>query len=274
MSKSLIINADDYGFTPGVSRGIRQAHLDGIVTSTTAMMNMPGAESALRDAMALTPNLGLGVHLTLTAGRPLLSADKVRTLVDAQGQFLRPAGLAARGATIDLEHVRAEWRAQIDLFCAAVGHAPDHLDGHHHTPYELPGVFPIMLELAAAYGCPVRSPLPDVDGDSSGGDAARAALLAQARALMETHRVRHPDHMSTAFYNETATVDHLLHILRNLKAGVTEIMTHPGYVDEVLLSISSYTHPREREIQVLTDPVVKAALQELDIRLVNFGNLP
>ena len=65
MSKRLIVNADDYGRTAGVVEGILRAHQRGIVTSTTAMMNMPGIEDALRRAQSY-PELGLGVHLVFS----------------------------------------------------------------------------------------------------------------------------------------------------------------------------------------------------------------
>jgi predicted glycoside hydrolase/deacetylase ChbG (UPF0249 family) len=74
MTLRLIVNADDYGRTPGVSRGIREAHRRGIVTSTTCMMNMPAVVDDIALALEETPRLGLGVHLVLTSGRPLLPA--------------------------------------------------------------------------------------------------------------------------------------------------------------------------------------------------------
>ena len=66
MSRVLIVNADDYGRTPGVSAGILRAHLESIVTTTTAMVNLPGAVEAISRALASAPRLGLGVHLNLT----------------------------------------------------------------------------------------------------------------------------------------------------------------------------------------------------------------
>ena len=86
----LIVNADDYGRTPGVSRGIRQAHLRGIVTSTTAMMNMPAIEEDLQAALEETPELGLGVHLVLTCGAPLSPSGRVSTIAGGMRRFPGP----------------------------------------------------------------------------------------------------------------------------------------------------------------------------------------
>ncbi len=125
MTKYLIINADDYGLHPSVSAGIRKAHLEGILTSTTTMMNMPDAEFALEMAAAHCPNLGLGVHLTLTAGAPLLPPPngQLPALLRLSGRtrFPREAVLREQAAFIPAAEVKAEWRAQIERFIQITG---------------------------------------------------------------------------------------------------------------------------------------------------------
>src|SRR5215216_6171216 len=83
--KQLIINSDDYGRTPEISRGIREAHSQGVVTSTTCMMNIPTTAADIAVALKETPSLGLGVHLVLTMGNPISSPDTVLSLTDANG---------------------------------------------------------------------------------------------------------------------------------------------------------------------------------------------
>ena len=87
LPRQLVVNADDFGISRGVNRGIVEAHRQGIVTSASLMPNLPSAEDALTRATTC-PGLGLGLHLTLTAGAPLQSPHTVPTLVDADGQFL------------------------------------------------------------------------------------------------------------------------------------------------------------------------------------------
>ena len=87
--KRLIINADDFGLTPGVTRGILDAHINGVVTSTSAMMNSPHIAASLAAAQQDAPNLGMGVHLVLTWGKPVLAPEKVPTLVDDTGHFYK-----------------------------------------------------------------------------------------------------------------------------------------------------------------------------------------
>jgi predicted glycoside hydrolase/deacetylase ChbG (UPF0249 family) len=112
--RRLIVNADDYGRTLAVSRGIRQAHRQGIVTSTSVMMNMPNADEDLHLAQLEVPRLGLGVHLTLTAGRPLCAPENVPTLVDDEGQFWRLEDFILRLDGINLNEVLLEWHLQAE----------------------------------------------------------------------------------------------------------------------------------------------------------------
>src|SRR3954454_23441888 len=93
VSTCLIVNADDYALSPGVSRGILEAHARGVVTSTTALVNTPGAAAALAAARAAAPALGLGLHVNLSFGRPVLSPGAVPSLVGGDGAFFSGARL-------------------------------------------------------------------------------------------------------------------------------------------------------------------------------------
>ena len=84
----LIINADDFGMTEGVTIGILLAHQQGVLTSTTCMINMPFAEFALKQAQKF-PQLGVGIHLVLTLGKPLI--DGALSYTDENGDFKRPS---------------------------------------------------------------------------------------------------------------------------------------------------------------------------------------
>ena len=275
MNPGLIVNADDYGHTPGVSKGIRESHLHGIVTSTTVMMNMPGVETALQQAVQECPRLELGVHLVLTTGVPLLPALQVRSLVGEDRNFPGESATIRQLTYIDLNEVRAEWGAQIDRFCSITGHPPGHLDSHHHISFLSPGLFQVMLELASVYGCAVRFP---------GGELIIEILseysLQQAReclrddlGLLARYRPRRPDHFYHGFYGENASRTGLLEMLENLSAGVTEMMCHPGYVDDALEQNSDYCQERRHELSILTSHEVLAFVQARKIELIRFIDL-
>jgi predicted glycoside hydrolase/deacetylase ChbG (UPF0249 family) len=275
MSIRLIVNADDYGHTPGVSAGIRESHLRGIVTSTTCMMNMLDAEAALRQAAQECPRLGLGVHLVLTTGTPLLNVSQVDSLVDGNQSFPGESEMIARLASLDLAQVRAEWQAQVERFVAITGHAPDHLDSHHHISYLSPGLFEIMLELAREYRCAIRFPTGETAEDmlSDFPPAYAQECLERNARLAQEFQVPHPDHFLKSFYGEDATRIALHNLLANLPEGVTEIMCHPGYVDQELLNTSTYHLGRANELSILTDPRILELIRENNIELVNSGVL-
>lgn len=267
--KYLIVNADDYGRSTGVARGIREAHRHGIVTSTTALLNRPTVEEDLRLARQTCPNLGLGVHLNLTSGEPILPASQVSSLVEGDGQFPTPERFPARLAHINLDELQAEWRAQIARFCRAVGRTPDHLDSHHHTSYTTPQIFSLMLDFATELRCAIRCIAP-IELDRASLSPVERETLAINEQLLAARGVPHTDFFAFSFYDQTTTRATLLGIVRTLRDGVTELMCHPGYADDL---DSPYGQQRQRELSILVDPTVKALITELGITLVNFGTV-
>ena len=276
MTTLLIVNADDYGLTSGVSQGIRRAFLEGILTSTTAMMNQPSVHIELPKALKQCFGLGLGVHLTLTAGAPLLPAEKIPTLVNANGAFYAREAFIKRLAQIDPDEALAEWRAQVDKFIQITGRKPDHLDSHHHSSYFTPALFERMLALAAEFGCAIRNPY--------GADVASArqylpggqpeADFAAVQALLAKFKPHSTQGFCGDFYADTATLPYLQQLLERISASpltTWELMCHPAVVDDRLRKISSYNEARAQELQVLTDPGLDGFLAPLKIELAHFG---
>lgn len=248
--KRLIVNADDFGRTAGINRGILAAHAKGIVTSTTMMVNYPAAVEAAQMAGEYT-QLGLGLHLALTGGAPTLPAERVRTLVDGEGRLpARPDGLA--GA--DPAEVLAEARAQLARFRALVGRDPTHFDSHHHS-HRVEAVFEALMTLAWETGLPVRN----------GGHGMRDRLRKEG--------VPTTDRFVEGFYGEGATLAHLLQIIDAVEPGTTELMCHPAYVDEELRAGSSYADVRADELAALTHRDARQAVQASGIKLVTFRDL-
>jgi predicted glycoside hydrolase/deacetylase ChbG (UPF0249 family) len=247
MTRRLIVNADDFGLTPGVSAGILAAHRHGIVSSTTLLATAAidrESVSALRDS-----GLGVGLHLNLTLGRPL---SKGRSLVDEGGRFVRDARHAA--ARADAKDVEREVAAQIERFASLMRRPPTHLDTHHHVGL-LDPVAAVVLTAARGLGVPVRS------------------QNEQARARALTAGLRTPDH----FFGESGpgpywSLARTLAQLRQLPAGVSEFMSHPGWLDDAL-AYSRYGRQRETEMVGLGTPAARAAAASLGIRLCHFGDL-
>src|SRR5699024_571188 len=123
----LIIYADDFGYSNVVNYGIIDAFKNGILTSTTCLTNMPGFNHAIQLAKE-NPNLGIGIHLTLTCGKPL--THNLYTLVDSDGNF-RDLSHYEQKFYIDTNELYNEWKEQIEKFLET-GITPTHMDTHHH----------------------------------------------------------------------------------------------------------------------------------------------
>ena len=125
-----------------------------------------------------------------------------------------------------------------------------------------------MLEMAQEYECPIRYPLlPD--------DASRefSETTKQVPALVQEFKPRRPDVFYVNFYDEAATKENLLNIIRSVGEGTSEMMCHPGHVDEAFAKESIYNFQRERELQILTDPEIKQAIESQGIKLITFADL-
>lgn len=281
MNKQLIVNADDYGRTPGVSRGILTAHREGIVTSTTVMINQPGVEEQLAEALTC-PGLGVGLHLVFTAWRPILPPDEVPGLVDAGGLFLEQHDVWARAEQIPVAQLQAELSAQLERFAGLAGRLPDHLDCHHFV-HLYPPFFQVYADLAAQFRLPLRVPFPP---ETEFEQAARTlpflegfprdlvrGMIVTNSALLKSRRLAHPGRfIGTFFGRDSLTIETLLGHLEALSEGVTELMCHPAY-DDPALAASSYRSEREIELGLLTHPAVRDRVNALGIELVTFGAL-
>ena len=267
--KRLIVNSDDYGRSPEISRGIRHVHLNGIVTSTTCMMNIRTTARDVAMALNEAPELRMGVHLNLTAKRPILPRQWVKSVTNEEGNFFKPDDFFANLSNLDILEVKAEWRAQIEAYIAAAGTKPSHLDSHHHSSYSSPALFKAMLELAREYDCAIRNPITP---SSSAGDFTETAKC--AAELFEEFKPRRPENFIATFYDEGSTLEHLLEILNNLPEGTSELMCHPGYVDQEFAEKESiYNFKRNEERDILTDPAVKQAIKANGIQLISFADL-
>jgi predicted glycoside hydrolase/deacetylase ChbG (UPF0249 family) len=275
--RRLIINADDFGFSDGVTRGIIEAHAAGSVKSTSIMANGLDWENAVRLARA-TRTLGVGVHLNLVQGRPLL---RVPSLTDPRtGEFF-PLGALVRRALaqrIDAEELAAETRAQIERVRGA-GIVPTHLDSHRHA-HAIPGILATVARVTSEAEIRVmrmpREPMR-INAFDVGATARKTAI---ALALRASRSEALPPGLTTADHfrgislqggNHFAT--RLGRTLDTLEPGSTELMVHPGHDDEALAAQDSYTWPRKIELAVLTSSETRARLGRGDIQLIHFGAL-
>jgi hypothetical protein len=275
MTRQLIVNADDFGMSPAVSRGILEAHHHGIVTSTTVMIVMPEAGEALAQAVESIPNLGFGLHVVL-AGQcaPALPAEQVPTLVRSDGRFYD--GEFYWSLTRDhfnADEVRAEIHAQCRRFIDFAGRPPTHLDSHYHAAYLHPAALSALFDLAEEYDIPIRNPGVDLNNlDDTLRRRVGDGLYDDLRPIYDRRRLpRWP--LETLALDSDTTVDKLIEWVRALPEGVTEMMCHPGRVDDLLIERDGWTDRREPEIALLSDPAVRAAISAEGVELVTFSAL-
>jgi hopanoid biosynthesis associated protein HpnK len=279
--KSLVVNADDLGLTIGVNDGIFDAHDRGILTSASLFAHAPETADAIRRAR-YRPSLGLGLHLALVDGCPILPPDRVPTLVGDDGRFRtswKPFVVACLLGRVALDDVERELTAQIGRIRDA-GIQLTHLDAHKHV-HAFPPIFAIVARLAERFRIPaVRVPyerwsLAWVNGPQQ--RTARAQALMNASMLpwaRRDYRIASAHGIRTRqFVGRTHTgilsADSLEGLLTHLRPGVTELMVHPGYVDDALLKTSTrLVSSREEEVRLLCEGRTRDLLVHERIQLV------
>lgn len=264
--KVLFVNADDFGFTEDVNEGIIDAHVRGILTSTTLMANGAAFSDAVRRAKA-TPTLDVGCHLVLVGGQSLVTKTPL------------PKSLSAmmRAVTFGALEPYHEFRAQIKKILAA-GIRPTHLDTHKHT-HLYPPVLDAVARLSQEFSVPwVRRPF-DFPLDGQRVPLRRQALsrsLGVFRQSFHSKLARHgcwtTDHFAGFSLTGHLSIQDLVQILDQLPEGVTELMVHPGYCrDELRAAPTRLKESREKELQALTAVVTRAAIERNGIQLARYS---
>jgi predicted glycoside hydrolase/deacetylase ChbG (UPF0249 family) len=272
MNSSLVINADDFGFTPAVNRGIVEAVEHGIVTSVSMLVHLPGWSDAVQLAHARGDELDVGLHFNTSVGTPLTPAA---SLVDQRtGEFasVRTLALRAIAGRIRADDVYTECMAQAHAIAEA-GITISHLDGHLHV-HLLPGVWEGVVRAARDLGnIPVRIPreIPRMR-------APVPRLLKRdainAFAAYAVHRVSPPappmPFFGTTLHGDDDYLARIRAIVAALAPETTELMVHPGYPSGLLPGGDTYDAPRERELRALMSAEFRECLADHGVELRDF----
>ena len=267
--RTLVVNADDFGFTRDVNAGIVRAHREGILTATTLMASGDAFDDALRLSRE-NPTLDIGVHLQMVQGRSTAQPD--RQLPETVTQLIRDL-LAGKW------DVFAELSAQVERILAT-GIKPTHLDTHKHT-HLLPAVLDAVARVSEKYNIHwVRKPfdLP-LDGRRAGWKTRLASKAMRGmRQHFDTALARHgaqsTNHFAGFVWTGNYRAEDLIELVRNLPQGTTEFMCHPGELGEELRAATTrLKESRVQELQALIDPRVKQALKEANVTLCGYRDL-
>lgn len=258
----VILTADDYAIAPGVSAAIRQLAEQRRLSATSAMTNMAGWPQEAELLRPLRDRLAIGLHIDLTAWRPLGAMPKLAP----QGRFPKlPAVLAAglRGR-LETAEITGEIERQLDAFEAALGFPPDHIDGHQHV-HAVPGVCePLLAVLARRYGgLPplVRVPrarLRALPGLGSTGAKAAFVWMLAGRLRRGARAAGLPVNDAFAGFSGfregspyTAELEAALNDVVGQGARLGIVMCHPGIPDADLVEKDAVLARRQEELSAL-----------------------
>ena len=283
----MIVNADDFGLTSGVNRAIAELHAEGVLTSATLMARAARTDEAVAIALA-TPTLGVGCHVVLVDGEPVLGArGDISNLVNPKSGRFRsslPGFLAWLCCEWPLRNravvgeIEAEAAAQIALLQGR-GLRLTHIDTHKHT-HMFPAVLRPVLRAAKAAGISaVRNPFEPAWSLRATSNAPwlRRAEVSLLRRLFESafRRIVAEEGFRTTDGSigvaATGTLDSggVSSLLKQMPPGTWELVTHPGYNDAELAEVRTRLRDsRETELEAL-----KGLRQLGDHRLISFGDL-
>ena len=280
----LIVNADDFGLTPGVNRAILELHQAGVLTSATLMARASAANEAIHIARA-TPSLGVGCHIVLVDGDPMQPASALPSLTDPQtgrlyptlGAFLNPLW---RGK-ISSSEIELEARGQIE-WLQSHGVPLTHIDTHKHTH-----MFPRVLcpVLRAARSCGIRAIRNPFEprwsiAATPGAPFLRRAQVRLLRLLASRFQRFVAQHgfvttsgalgvLATGTLDARAITSLLRAIPSNPPDATYELVTHPGYNDAALAGANTRLLASRD-----TERTAIATLNNApNLHLINFANL-
>lgn len=270
----IVVCADDYAFTPEVSRGIRELIAARRISATSAMTGSEFWPSEAAALKAVAGNADIGLHVTLTDQKPL---GPMPTFAP-DGRFpplptVFRAGLLRR---LPLAEIEAEIERQIDAFVRHYGAPPSHIDGHHHM-HQLPGVRDIVVRLAARIGSGrtwVRSCAEAKSLILHRGVGVAKAVVIGALGPPVMQRARALDvPVNRGFsgaYDFATEKRPTAELFRRFVWGLSAnglVMCHPGFSDAALAARDPMTSARESEFHYLMSDAWAALLAERHLEI-------
>jgi predicted glycoside hydrolase/deacetylase ChbG (UPF0249 family) len=286
MTKNLIVNADGFGFTTGINRGIEQAVERGIVTSISVNSNFDACEE-LPAFVARFPQISVGVHVNPAVGRPVAAAKDIPTLVNERGEFhgngFTRRLLTRKIDTGELEHELSLQVVRIQDMGVVVSHLDSHQNRHLYPPF-----FFVFLDLLGKHGVPCMRTHAHFalaeDGDRRrhlAGYFARhpsrtlthVAASAEMRYARRRGALMADRLMSTSHTGDKADQEKWAQLIRNVPDGWSEVYCHPAEPDDELAKWATYVEPRRREIEVLTSERTRLEVERSGVALRSFHDL-
>jgi hopanoid biosynthesis associated protein HpnK len=276
---SLVVNGDDFGKSEDVNDAILKSFQNGILRSTSLMANGKSFTEAVK-IIKSNPELDVGVHLTLTEEKPILNNDKLPSLTDEHGYFLKHALYFSKkyfSGRISIEEVRIELIAQFEKILD-YGIKITHIDSHQHL-HILPKIHDIIIELAHHYNIKfIRFPKEKFSNYmfrnlNIGDRILQMAVLNCICSRTKKKNFNKTDYFTGFYFGGKLNKQNLITLIHNLPSdGVCELMCHPGLVNSYIdHSPSSYR--QVEETLALVDLEVAELLKQKNIMITSFNNL-
>jgi chitin disaccharide deacetylase len=239
--RRLVVNADDLGISVQTNNAIHSSYRDGMLTSASLMANGPAFDAAIEQVVQSSPQLGIGVHLSLTSGRSVCGRNEVPLLVDDRSLFrhgfLSLWRLIRRQPQTALEQINREVRAQIARVIAA-GVSIDHLNSHRHV-HMLPGIIEVVASEAARHNVWMRwshEPFSSrrivrhiARRPNAFANVAKLVVLRFLPGVMSVcPRPDGPEGCFGILDSGHLDGESLANIMTCLPNGTSEVVTHPG----------------------------------------------
>ena len=256
----LLVQSDDYAITPGVSLGCIEGIRHGLIRNTGMFVNMPWSKECFTWIAPYLDRIALGIDLNLTTGAALLAHSQIPSLTKEDGSFYSSKESYLMDKQLGREHgvpeeIEREFRAQLARFESICQRKPAYIHAH---AYYTPTIKVIQQKLAKEWGIPYSGDvLQTING-----------------AGIEKHQ--------TPWYQKPATIenqmvsslkDYLLNDPMWLQQEAYVLIGHMGYVDPALLSLSSYTLYRIKDLEAVCDAQVKAWLEAKGVKLITYHQL-
>lgn len=269
--KRVIINGDDYGYTEEKSEGILKAYKEGVLTSTTVMVNMV-SKTDVNKLLKYKKSLGIGLHLNITRGKPISLPKEVSSLINEKGEMFRPQEWTRKAWNdfVNLKNIaeiELEFNNQLKAFKEKLKISPSHIDNHHLITSHKK-IFSAFIRIAKENNLPIRLPLVEVEEKTTLGHhrtGLETSLAKEAKKQCKT-----ADYLVfDRFCAKKNPVEELKNTLKNIKEGATEFIFHPS-----LFKLGDEKSVYGKiDLDLLINPEIKKVIKEEGIQLISYKEL-
>ncbi|MDW8742139.1 ChbG/HpnK family deacetylase [Streptococcus suis] len=250
MTKKLLFRADDLGYSEAVNYGIEKTIKDGLIKSVGVMVNMPATDHGVQ--LIKGYDIAVGLHTNICAETPLTDPSLIPSLVDEKGRFKTSQEFReSKEDFVVFEEVVLEIEAQYHKFVELLGRQPDYFEGHAVMSANF---FKGLEYVAQKYNLKYSGFSMDGQPILIGNSQVKITLEA-----MSPH------------YDPFDMVKRIVH--SSQEDCVQLIIFHPGYIDNYLMTNSSLTIPRIKEVEFLTSPQSTQWLSQQAVELLDYRNL-